>query len=141
MRTTYNLLTPAEVRHRWPEVRAQLDRAVAHGRGELVVDDILGMVEDGRMGVLALQNEGELVAVTAFEVLRYPQRKVLNFAFTGGRDAKGIVEHFDRVEEIAHEMGADAVICQCRPAVARFIKRLLPDTEQAYVVVERKVAR
>lgn len=136
---TYRLLHPAEVQANWSRLREEIGRAVAHGRGELQIDDILALVEDGRMGVLALHEGEVLLAATAFEILTYPRRKVLNFAFTGGRNAKGIVDNYHLIEQIAKQLGADAVQCFCRPAVARFIKRLIPDVEQAYVVMERKV--
>lgn len=141
MTVTYRLLFPEEVKERWDVISKLLNRAVEHGRGEVTTDDILAMVGEGRMGVLALEEDGEIAAVTAFEILVYPHRRILNFAFTGGRNARSIVDNFDKIEEVARSMDADAISCMCRPAVARLIRRLLPTVEQAYVVMEHKVTR
>lgn len=139
MSQTYSLLHPQAVQARWHEIRDLLDRAVAHGRGELQVDDLLALVLSGGMGVLVLEEEGEIIAATAFEVIRYPRRAVLNFAYTGGRGSAGIVRNIDVLYDVARRMGADTLSCLCRPAVARHIRRMLPQAEQAYVVVEMRV--
>lgn len=141
MKRNYKLLYPDQVRVNWPVIRSLLAKAVAHGRGELDVDDILPMVREGQMGVMVLEEGDKIVAAVAFEVLRYPRRKILNLAFAGGRGVKDIADQYDKIAIIAREVGATAVRCMCRPSVARLLKRVAPDTEQAYLVLERKVAR
>lgn len=136
---TYQVMLPSTVHERWGEIRPLLARAVEHGRGELEVDDLLVLVDRGTMAILALEEDGELLAATAFEAIHYPRRVVLNFAYTGGRNGMGIVQNIDALYDVARRLGADTVSCLCRPAVARHIKRLLPQVEQAYVVVELRV--
>jgi hypothetical protein len=117
-----------------------LDRAIQHARGELAVDDILALVDNDKMGVLAQEEGDELQLLFAFEVVVYPQRSVMNLVAVAGRNLAGLVPCWDVVDTIARVMGATSVRCFCRPSVARHIKRLFPSTQQAYVVMEREVA-
>jgi hypothetical protein len=137
---TLRLVEPPEAAERWPEFRIMLDRAIQHGRGELEVDDILVGVEKSSMGILAQEEKGTLELVLAFEVINYPRRSVLNIIAAGGKNGAGAVPHYGLIDAIAKTMGASVVRCFCRPSVARYIKRLFPDTQQAYVVLEREVA-
>ena len=136
---TLRLVQQAEVAGRWGEFRDILDRAIQHARGELVVDDILADVLIGKMGILAQEEGNTLQLLFAFEVITYPQRAVFNLIAVAGRNLAGLVPCYDLIDKLASTMGASVVRCYCRPAVARHIKRLFPDTQEAYVVMEREV--
>jgi hypothetical protein len=136
---TLRLVQQNEVGERWPEFRVMLDKAIQHARGELEVDDILACVYSGRMGILAQEEGNTLQLLFAFEVITYPQRAVFNLVAAAGRNLAGLVPCYDLIDRLADTMGADIVRCYCRPAVARHIKRLFPDTQEAYVVMEREV--
>jgi hypothetical protein len=137
---TLRLVPPPEVERRWPEFRVLLDRAIQHARGELVVDDLLAGVLAGKMGVFALEEGNELQLVSAFEFIRYPRRSVMNLIATGGCNGVAYAKNFALVDQVARAMGASAVCCYCRPAVARHIEHLLPGAKQAYIVMEREVS-
>jgi hypothetical protein len=136
---TYRVMLPSTVNERWGELRPLLARAVAHCRGEVQVDDLLMLVNRNVMGILALEEDGEVLLASAFEVLRYPRRTVLNFAYVGGSHGIGIVQNIEVLYDVARTLGADTLSCMCRPGVARRIRQLVPQAEQAYLVVELRV--
>jgi hypothetical protein len=136
---TLRLVPQAEVAARWSEFRVMLDRAIQHARGELEVDDILGNVLVGNMGVLAQEEGDELQLLFAFEVTPYPRCSVFNIVAMGGRNFAGFALCYDLIDKLATQMGASVVRCYVRPAVARHIKRFMPEAVQAYIVMEREV--
>lgn len=136
---TLRLMQPPEVVQRWSELRKILDRAIQHARGELEVDDLLAGVHSGKMAILAQEEGDELQLLLAFEVITYPRRSVLNLIAGAGKNIAALPQRYDLIETLARAMGASAVRCFCRPAVARHIKHFFPDAKQAYVVMEREV--
>lgn len=125
----------------WPLLRELLGRAVAKGRGEVEVDDILRLVELGRMHIGVLCDDERILLALAAEVVEYPRRKILNLAFAGGDGASFVAEHYmDELDSMARQLGADGVQFHCQPSMARMILKARPDAEQAYIVVERRVA-
>ena len=139
MTPTLRLVHPPEVAARWTEFRAMLDRAIQHARGELEVDDILASVMVGSMGILAQEKGDMLELVLAFEIIPYPRRSVFNIVAMGGRNFAGFADCYDLIDSLADTMGASIVRCYCRPSMARHVKRMMPDVQQAYVVMEREV--
>jgi len=136
----FALLRPADVRTRWGEIAPLLAAAVAHGLGELEVDDILGLVEKNRMCVLVLEQDGVVELALAAEVARYPKKSVLRICYAGGKNGAVVARrYYPTLEQIGRVFGASAVECWCRPSVARYLKRLFPDVHQAYVVMQREV--
>jgi hypothetical protein len=136
---TLRLVPQAEVAARWVEFRTMLDRAIQHARGELEVDDILSGVLVGAIGVLAQEEGDTLELLFAFEVINYPRQSVFNIIAMAGKNFAGLPSCWDLIDKLATNMEASVVRCYVRPAVARRIKRLFPDTQQAYVVMEREV--
>lgn len=139
---TFDLLTFPQTVAEWPIIMPLLDRAVVHGRGELVVDDILKLASEDRMFVSVLRNEDRKITLAvAAEIIYYPRKKVLNLAFAGGRDAKVVSElYFDQLREMAVRLGADRIQCHCRESVARLLKQLRPKASVAYIILEEEVA-
>lgn len=141
MEPTLRVLPPNEVKARWLEIAPLLDKAVLHGRGELAVDDILDLVASQQMFVAGLEQEGRIHLAIAAEVIRYPRKRVLNLAFAGGtRSGTDASYIWDRLQEMARLLNASAVQCYCRESIARYLEKLQPDVERAYIVVEKKVA-
>ena len=136
---TLRLVQPPEILERWPEFRIMLARALQHARGELEVDDLIAGVSVGRIGILAQEEGDTLQLLFAFEIIPYPRRSVLNLIAVAGKNLAGLVPCYDLIDVLAETMGASAVRCFCRPSVARHIKRLFPDTQEAYIVMEREV--
>ena len=135
------LLTFPEIVVHWTKIRPLLSSAIAKGRGEIEVDDVLDLAGQGRMSISVVWRDGSIALSIAAEVIHYPRRKVLNLAFAGGKDAKFVSDRFDEyLGEMARSLGADAVQCYCAPAVARLLKKMQPSAEEAYIVLERKVA-
>jgi hypothetical protein len=136
---TLRLVPQAEVAARWSEFRDMLNRAIQHARGELLVDDLLGCVLTGSMGVLAQEEGDTLELLFAFEIITYPRCSVFNIVAVAGKNLAGLASCWNLIDRLATEMGASVVRCFCRPSVSRRIKQVFPDTQVAYVVMEREV--
>lgn len=125
----------------WPAIRPLLAQAVAHGRGEIHVDDILDLVADDRMTVSVLREGPKIILAIAAEIIQYPRKKILNLAFAGGRDAKFVAHnYFAHLIQMAEKHNATAIQCFCRPSVARLLKQMQPEVVEAYTVMERELA-
>lgn len=125
----------------WPAIQPLLEQAVAHGRGEVHVSDILDLCADDRMTVSVLRDGPTIVLAIAAEVIQYPRKKILNLAFAGGRDARFVAHnYFGHLVEMAEKHKATAIQCFCRPSVARLLKQMRPDVEEAYTVMEKELA-
>lgn len=136
----FRLLKPEEVARRWTEIRALLAKAIAHGEGETEVDDVKDLVLQNRMCVMVLEDEGVVDLALAAEVTKYPRKNVLNIAFVGGKNGRVVARrHYLSLEQIGRMFGCSAVQCYCRPAVARYLKRLFPDVREAYLVMRRDI--
>lgn len=137
----FELLTFPQTVAEWPVIRPLLERAVVHGRGELVVEDILKLVSQDRMFISVLRSDHQIALAVAAEIIHYPRRKVLNLAFAGGRDSRIVSErYFDQLREMALRLGADRIQCHCREAVARLLKQMRPKAQVAYIILEEEVA-
>lgn len=137
---SFALLQPHDVHLHWPELRKLLGAAVAYTHGEIEVDDILDKVMQGKMFVSVLRKGEEIVLAIAAEIKCFPKQSVLNVAFAGGRDGKVMATQFyDQLEAMGKIFNVSAVQCYCRPAVARYLKRLFPDVQEAYVVMRKEV--
>lgn len=119
-------------------LRAMLQRAVKHNRGEMTVDDLPGLINEGRMGVMVDQADNPKLAL-AFEIIVYPRRRLLHVAFAAGRGLRQLFDDPAALTSIATLFGANAVSCHCRPAMARYLKRFSPLPEPAYLTLEWKV--
>ena len=65
------------------DARVRLEAALVYSGGTHTVDDVMGMVEDGR-----LQFWPGPHSVVITEIIEYPQRRVLNFFLAGGHLAE-----------------------------------------------------
>lgn len=140
MSQRFRLLKPDEVNRRWSEVRPLLQKAVAHGEGEMEVDDIKDLVLQNRMCVVVLEDDGVVDLALAAEVTKYPRKNVLNISYVGGKNGRVVARrHYLSLEQIGRLFGCSAVQCYCRPAVARYLKRLFPDVRAAYLVMRRDI--
>lgn len=127
---TFRLIPRAELEAEWPRLMGLLAPAVAMGNGELEVDDILGLAQQGRMFVFA----DDQFAVTA-ELTHYPKKTVMIIGFGAGKVLSR--SHVaDTLIAAAKHLGATSVQTYCKnPAMARYYRRWF-GLQPLYTVLE-----
>lgn len=135
----FKLLTPPQVKAKWTEISKLLNKAVIHGRGELMVDDILDLVLSGKMFVAVTETDDKIVLAIAAEIMYYPRKRVLNLAFGAGAVSPMYDEIYEALAKMALILEADAIQCYCRKSVAKLLMKAYDGVEEAYIVVEKKV--
>lgn len=139
---TFTLLTPKKLVVRWKEVRPLLQRAVVHNKGELIVDDVIDLVWQGKMFVAVLEEDEKILLVVAAEVIYFPKRKVMNLVLVGGTGTTILREQFhERLLQMAKTLEVQAIRCYCRDSVMRLLQRLDLKITKAYNVLELEVSK
>ena len=129
----FRLIPRAELQSQWERLSVLLAPAVAMGRGELEVDDILDLALDGRMFIYADDN----FAVT-IEFIHYPRKTTMLVGFGAGRVPDR--EHVARtLLAAAKEIGATSIQTFCKnPAMVRYYRRWFGMTP-TYTVLEKSL--
>ena len=73
---------PPEISAIWPEVAPMLARCKA--RGEWTTDDIAGWLVEGKMSLLAVVDEGRIIAGMIYSILEYPGTRVFYVTHLAG---------------------------------------------------------
>lgn len=73
------------VHHVWSDVRPLLEKAVEHSCGECGIQDIYQKIEDGKMGLIIISDDNNIIAAAVVEFMNYPQITSLRVAFLGGK--------------------------------------------------------
>lgn len=124
----------------WPELKPLFAPAVEYCAGELDVDDVLSLVKSKQAFIAVMSCEEKINLALAFQVLVYPKKTVLHVLAMGG-------EKFDvcatacwgEIENLAKVLGACAVRASVRPSMERYAKRVVPEAQKIYTVVERPI--
>lgn len=136
------VLTPDEVKQEWYHIAPYLRMAVEKNDGELLLEDIPGLVASSRMfiGVIREKPEAEILYALAGEVIVYPRKKVLNVAFVGGRPlVQSRSKHlYPALEGIARLLDCTCIQGQCGPGAARFFSSMF-GLVPTYTVLRREV--
>lgn len=135
----FTVLLPKEVDAEWAQIRPLLMKAVVHGRGEVMVDDILDLVKKGQMFVAATRDGDKIVLAIAAEIVYYPRKRVLNLAFGGGSVSPIYDQVYEGLAKMAKILDVNTIQCYCRPSVAKLLRTRYDDVEEAYIVLEKKV--
>ena len=81
----------------------RLEEAIAYGHGEFDIEDILGMIESGRMQLYYIEEDDTYIVT---EIVRYPKKTRLRVVLTVGT----LNRHtFDFVESIAKAFELDGI--------------------------------
>lgn len=130
---SFRLLSADEVRAKWCDLRIMLSPAVREASGELAVDDLLTLVEAGRMFIFAT----DALAVTV-EFETYPRLTAMLVGFGAGR--VGNRAEIERVLiDFARQYGASSIRTFCKsPAMVRYYRRWF-NLEPTYFLLERKL--
>ena len=132
------VLRPQEVTERWPEISGLLERAIEYCHGDLELDDIKVLMDDGKAFILLLEKDGRACLASACEVIEYPRRRVLNVIATAGERLDLVTGPFwHLVADIGRQLGAQSVRGSVRSSMQRLYRRIAPDATVAYNILER----
>lgn len=135
--TVYGPLEEDAVIAAWPKVEPMMCDALARGGWKLSVEDLIGEIAQGELGVYVVEDDetGELLAALACEIQEHPQVQVFNIAFCAGRDLHRWAHLFGAMEAEAARLGCPIVRITGRPGWGR----VFPDYREVHRVFERKV--
>ena len=97
------------------KLRRQIDAALLQAGGLLTLDDLLLLAKAGKVQVWG---SDDCEAVIATEIMRYPQRSILN-AFMAAGDLRAIRALEPKLEAFARENDCAAMVCSGRPGLGR----------------------
>ena len=132
-----HLLTPPQFHDAWPALKPILLTVEPHCHGEILVDDIPRLIDDRSAFALVMSDKGEACLVGIMEILKYPQKTVMNAIMIAGRDVRYFfTDCRDDVARIASSLGASCIRGYVRPSVSRLLQRSTPRAREIYSVVE-----
>lgn len=67
----------------WNEVEGFIKSAIEHSCGESQIQDIYKKIEEQKMGLIVVEDEG-IIAAAVVEFMNYPQITALRVAYLGG---------------------------------------------------------
>jgi hypothetical protein len=108
----------------------QLEKAIAHAKGEYDLEDIINLAENGRMQIWRVPDRG--IGVTEF--VQYPRKKRLRVVLFVGTFDEKVVQFFERL--------MDKTKCDGIEVIGRkgWVKALKPfGYEEASVVVVKDI--
>tara|TARA_E500000305_G_C4021977_1_gene239407 strand:- start:2078 stop:2533 length:456 start_codon:yes stop_codon:yes gene_type:complete len=115
----------SEVPRIWHEVRPLVDKALKHGDGEQLSEDVLQKLLNKQIILFAGIEAQELASICIAEVIVYPRKKVLHIpiaATKSGRDFELWRDHFSVVEDFGKAMGCTSVSAYTRKGFAKKLK-------------------
>ena len=114
----------SEVPRIWHEVKPLVDKALKHGDGEQLSEDVLQSLLEKQMILFAGIEANELASICIAEIISYPRKKVCHVtlaATKSGRDFELWNETFGVIEDFGRAMGCTSVSAICRKG---FVKKL-----------------
>ena len=102
------------------QIRDLLSQAVAHGDGEMSIEQIIASLTDGRMVlVCAIEDTGKMQNALALQIIDYPNQRALLAAYAAGRNLK---QHRETVIDIAKATECSVIEARTNPQVARLLR-------------------
>ena len=117
-------VTANEIPNIWHEVKPLVDKALKHGDGEQLSEDVLVSLLKKDMILFAGIEANELASICIAEIINYPRKKVCHVtlaATKSGRDFELWNETFNVVEDFGRAMGCTSVSAWVRKG---FVKKL-----------------
>lgn len=135
------VLQPRQVLSRWGELSPLLAAAVAENEGELELNDIPRMVEEHRMVVGVVEEDGEIVVALVGEIQIYPRKRVFSVCFIGGKPYV-LTRHkelYAALENVAKQCKCTIIQGLCGPAATRYFTRVF-GLKPVYTVLRKEVS-
>lgn len=123
----------------WFEVKPMLEKGIAHGDGELHIDDLLKFLLERTMQLWVLYNEseGQISMAGVTEIVNYPRTKVCRAVVLGGDGVDMWIQHISGIEEWAKSMNCDKVEAYGRRGLAKKMEQI--GYQNKYVVIRKDI--
>jgi hypothetical protein len=121
----------------WMKAEPLFQEAINHSNGEYTTQDLYYFFKYDDMKMLAAF-DGEVIAVFATEVIRYPQKLALRLVLgAGGQMDKWAEPLYEAMKAGARKLDADLIEVHGRIGWARYLKKF--GAESKYTVMTQKV--
>jgi hypothetical protein len=131
------LISTQEFEERWAEIQPLLNPATEFNAGEYETEDLRRMVQQGLAFGLGFLRNGKYEYVMVMQTIHMPRKKVLFILSWGGHGMR-LAFHLFYKEfiELMKQKGYQAIRGAMRPSMERYAKRMLPNLNNIYSIVE-----
>ncbi len=131
------LISTQEFEERWAEIQPLLNPATEFNAGEYETEDLRRMVQQGLAFGLGFLRNGKYEYVMVMQTIQMPRKKVLFILSWGGHGMR-LAFHLFYKEfiELMKQKGYQAIRGAMRPSMERYAKRMLPNLNNIYSIVE-----
>lgn len=117
-------LSHEQVEERWPRIRELLEPVMPKTGGEMEVDDVLHLSEDGEVKIAIMGVGDRVVLAIVMRFVTYPRMKALHVTAMGGSNLQLFADNYIAVLiDYARDIGADYLQACCGDAEARLFRR------------------
>jgi hypothetical protein len=123
----------------WPDVEAQLERAVIRSNGRWTMEVLFNVIATGQQQLwLAFDEDKNIDGVGTTEIVNYPNKKMLAIQFLGGdRFNDWVWEMLERFNKFAKETDCHGIEATARQGFWKWLSQ--DDFKQSYVVYEKRI--
>ena len=131
------LISTQEFEERWSELQPLLNPATEFNAGEYETEDLRRMVQQGQAFALGFLRNGKYEYVMVMQTIQMPRKKVLFILSWGGHGMR-LAFHLFYKEfiDLMKQKGYDSLRGAMRPSMERYAKRMLPNLNNIYSIVE-----
>lgn len=117
--------TADAVDHVFETLSRQIERALSHGAGDrTTAEHLKEAVKQNRMSLWVVHDGPEIVACVVVSIAHHPKKRAVFVQATAGRD---LDQWIDQIEPLLRDcrdlVGADMIEAECRPGLARRLKK------------------
>jgi hypothetical protein len=131
------LISTQEFEERWSELHPLLNPATKFNAGEYETEDLRRMVQQGLAFGLGFLRNGKYEYVMVMKTIQMPRKKVLFILSWGGHGMRLAFQLFYKeFIDLMKQKGYDSLRGAMRPSMERYAKRMLPNLNNIYSIVE-----
>ena len=131
------LISTQEFEERWGELHPLLNPATEFNAGEYETEDLRRMVQQGLAFGLGFLRNGKYEYVMVMKTIQMPRKKVLFILSWGGHGMRLAFQLFYKeFIDLMKQKGYDSLRGAMRPSMERYAKRMLPNLNNIYSIVE-----
>ena len=127
------LLDPPDVDSLWGHIEPLISKSLKHAEGELIPDDLIPHLDDGKLRVWIAVEDGEIIAAMVTEIIHYPRKKIVRVITLSGKDMNSWYQFLPMLEGYAISNGCSSLEAWTRKGMARKLK----DWKQSYCVITK----
>ena len=129
------LIQPDDLEMVWDEVVPLINAALKHSEGEILSEDLVTPLEDGKMQLWVALSDGVIAAMIT-EIITYPRKRVLRVITIAGIDGHGMGKWYGflpLIEGFALSNDCSSLEAWTRKGMAKKLK----DWEHKYMVITK----